>query len=62
MPDTHWDNIDDAPADFVLHGDDTVLIRRPGTQNGGRGVVLELTWQQIVDAIVAAAGAARRSA
>ena len=62
MPDTHWNDIQDAPADFALMGSDTVLVRRPGTQNGGRGVVLELTWQQIVDAIVAAAGAARRSA
>ena len=43
MPDTHWDDIQDAPADFALMGSDTVLVRRPGTQHGGRGEVFEVS-------------------
>lgn len=54
MADTYWNNVTDPPPGFTLMGSDTVLVRRPGPENQGRGEVYELTWQAIVDALVAA--------
>ena len=61
MPENRfWDDVDDLPASLPIEGTDTLLIRRPGAENGGRGSVWQISLQRLVDAIVSAAGAARR--
>ena len=44
MAGTRWADVVDLPAGG-LEPADTVLIRRPGPQNGGHGMVYEATLQ-----------------
>ena len=48
MADTHWDAVPNlsSPA-----GTDTTLLRRPGTQNSGRGVAYEATFTNLFNAL-----------
>lgn len=54
MADTRWSDVADLPAGEDLEAADTLLVRRPGPENNGRGKVYEVTLQDLLDVLAAA--------